>query len=110
MTAEAVPLHDICIEIADVQHLTVGLKRERNAVIPAVDGLDEIFANHRVVRRVTVVAARDTRVNRVLPRVVLPSHHMTVVTRGRVVRKVRVPLRVHEGKQPHAQDNAEQTR
>jgi hypothetical protein len=106
VTAHTIAEHDIGIEIADLQDLTVGLECECDTVVEAVDALDQIFADDGVMWRVAVITTGEARVRGVLPRVELIAHDMTVITCGGVVREIRITLGLHEREKPEPSENA----
>ena len=95
MTIDTVALQDLLVLFLYYDGFMKILHRECPGMIPAVFRFRHIFA-HKAVRQVAVDAGRDRVVARLLPRVVLGVHDVTVGASLRILAQVGQALGVAE--------------
>src|SRR5512141_262265 len=105
VAAAAVPLDDLAALRPRADDVGEAAEREGHRVVVAVQRLHPVLRDP-ARRRVAVVARRDAVVRRGLPARVVGLHHVAVRARDGVVAEVRLALRVMEGVDADAEQEA----
>ena len=107
VAVQAGVLGDAPVARLDAQGIGDVPERERQRVEEPVVGFGHPLADRVVVPQVAIVAGGDAVVARLLPRVVVPLHHVAVGAAARIVHEIRRALPVAEGERPQAREDAE---
>ena len=102
-------LSDTPIPLLDLDRLVKILQCERQRVIEAVVRFGKQRAQ-MIVRKMAVVADRHMAMSRVLPRVIVALHHVTIRARCRLAAEVTPALAIAESEHPDSSKNAEHRR
>lgn len=107
MAIETRLLRHSAISRLDLDRFVVIFERKGQRMKESIVGLRHPFAD-RVVRKVTVVADRNVLMTRLLPRIEVVLHHVTVGARPRIVAQVAGSLAVPKGERPQTAEQAQQ--
>ena len=97
MACKASALSYALIPRFDPDGLVKILQRECQGMIESIVGLGK-QCSQVIVRKMAVVADRNMTVARILPRVIVPLHHMTIGASCRIITQVTPSLTIAECK------------
>lgn len=96
MTGFASALSNPVIVAFDLDIVRKAAGRECEGMEKTIGRFDRILSDE-LVRRVTVIACRDSTVTALDPCSVIVLHHMAIGACGRIIGEVGIPFRVYEG-------------
>jgi hypothetical protein len=109
MAVKARLLGHAAIPRFDLDRLVEILQREGQRMKKTVVPFGEPLPN-RVMRKMAVIANGNVTVSRMLPRIVVALHHMTIGTTGWIVAQVAPAFTIAESERPDARKNAKHGR
>lgn len=96
------------IEPCDAEIVFVIAGGEGQRMVVTVYRLDEILVKHAIMWRMAIITRSHRVVGRLVPRIEIVLHDVTVRTGVGVVRKIRRPVRIGKRVRPDTADHSQQ--
>ena len=97
MAVNAVLLRNVAVHLGNAEWFGEVPRREGQAVVETVDGLDPVLCHNAVVRCVAVIAGGNGFVAAVVPGRIDIPHNMTIGAGSGIIRKIGDSLGIHKG-------------